>query len=185
MTARTLIASFLFAITGAAHADTIIGGPRQAYDAAHCSVYRGTWAEYDWVLPIGTVVFGPEMPIPGWLSSSGAVPPEQDAAVSRLFLYGRLHSRYVAPDPVIGYDQLIAIFAYIWSHTGVGSVGPLTAMPMPTRYPGLRTDPEVMRAYKIAVMRWNLSYDEVLTVPQLDVIENIALQTPTCGGVAY
>lgn len=174
----------LLALASPAHADTIQGGPRQERDAAQCSAYRGTWDERNIVLPIGTVIFGPEAPVPAFLSSDMAAPPEQQRATALFDVFTLFDAYYNGAGslpPAIGYDQLGLMYGVA---TAQASTGP--ELPPPDlRLYNMARDPDSLRAFRLANMTTLLSRRHLYPLAVLRAIEDIALQTPTCGGVAY
>ncbi len=187
MTVKTALLSFALALVApVVHADTIQGGPRQQYDAVHCAAYEATWPEYlRNVLGVGVYEYGPEAPIPA--SPPQNPTPEQQAAADAFGNLALLQALYVGGSslgPAIGYDEYGAAFA-IANAVGPYGTGPILPAPWPPDYPGLSTDPEVLRLYRVDALVSSLSHRRTLTSAQLELIRGYLRQTPTCGGAGY
>lgn len=184
---KTALTAFALALSLAApaHADVIQGGTRQQYDAAHCSVYRPVWSEYDRSFSDGVVRFGPEAQVPSFLTGAN-LPPARQAAALLWGQYTQMNSRYAGAggdtSRVIGYDQLYIAFA-VANTSAEGQVGPRLPMPRLTDY--LPLTAEKRRLWTVANLVWALSFGENLTAVQLSLIDEVLRETPTCGGVVY
>ncbi len=177
-----LLISLLFSSVAQAQTpDIIAGGPRQAFDAAHCNTYRGLWPEFNiWVASIPeTYQYGPEMPTP-LAPAENTNDPIAARAVKVLQLHAVLNPRYRAAGyESIGYDQYFAAFVRAYDLP----IGTPTRLAMPL--PGDISTPEKLRQYRVRNAVWMLSLLGALDLQQLADIEAVLLTTPTCGGVAY
>ncbi len=203
---KTVLASLalVFALAGSARAEVVPGGPRQAYDAANCAIYRPTWAEFD--LPvdlpgiglIGTLDFGPEAHIAYFLNQSGLTPDQLAVARAANHRYaGLLHlngsyrdHRHLSPGwgsaPSIGYDQFYAAMSVVREPLP-SEGGPLwpTANNQGYDFSGWETDAETRRLMQVATLMFKLSQRHAHSQDQLLRIEAFLRETPTCNGVPY
>lgn len=183
---KIAVLSFLLAFAAPlAHADTL-GGARQAYDKAHCAAYESVWPEYTRIVAgVGTYEYGPEATIPP--SPPVNPTPEQQAAADAFGNLSLLNARYNPSGSLpaaIGYDQYGAAFA-VANDVGPHGSGPFLSDPSPLAYPGLGSNAEQMRAYRVDLLVSALSHRQTLTQAKLDAIRTTLHQTPTCGGAAY
>ncbi len=180
------------------HADQLPIYPNQERDRQSCPTFRRIWNEKDVVIPgVGTYQFGPGVDLPPGFVYPNPFTDEFNTAAQTAtywwFFFAGANARY--NQGIIGYDQLEAAFNIAsdrllpapdsTGYRGQETRGVVLPMPSPVNFPGLSTNPEQMRRYKVANFVWITSALHQWDADQLSRITMILNQTPTCNGLPY